>query len=47
MTAAAGLPTLRLIRTSIGPWSLDGLEPGEIRCIATHDAWLQIAPQDN
>jgi len=28
MTAAVGLPTLRLVRTSIGPWSLDGLEPG-------------------
>ena len=47
MTAAVGLPTLRLIRTSIGPWSLDGLEPGEIRHIATRDAWLQIAPQEN
>ena len=31
MTAAAGLPTLRLIRASIGPWSLDGLQPGESR----------------
>lgn len=29
MTAAVGLPTLRLIRASIGPWSLDGLQPGE------------------
>ena len=29
MTAAVGLPTLRLIRASIGPWSLDGLAPGE------------------
>ena len=24
MTAAVGLPTLRLIRWSVGPWSLDG-----------------------
>jgi 23S rRNA pseudouridine2457 synthase len=47
MTAAVGLPTLRLIRTSIGPWSLHGLGPGEIRTIATRDAWLQIAPQGN
>ncbi|MDH3274398.1 MAG: pseudouridine synthase [Gammaproteobacteria bacterium] len=47
MTAAVGLPTLRLIRTSIGPWSLDGLEPGETRYIATRDAWLQIASQIN
>ena len=31
MTAAVGLPTLRLIRTAIGDWSLDGLQPGEWR----------------
>jgi 23S rRNA pseudouridine2457 synthase len=29
MTAAVGHPTLRLVRVSIGPWSLDGLRPGE------------------
>jgi len=29
MTAAVGHPTLRLIRVSIGSWSLDGLAPGE------------------
>ncbi|GKS83601.1 pseudouridine synthase [Acidovorax sp. SUPP1855] len=28
MTAAVGLPTLRLIRAAIGPYSLDGLAPG-------------------
>jgi 23S rRNA pseudouridine2457 synthase len=31
MTAAVGLPTLRLIRVSIGPYSLAGLAPGEWR----------------
>ncbi|HZN24597.1 MAG TPA: pseudouridine synthase, partial [Burkholderiales bacterium] len=31
MTAAVGLPTLRLIRASIGPWALSGLAPGEWR----------------
>jgi len=31
MTAAAGLPTLRLIRYSIGEWTLDKLAPGEWR----------------
>ena len=31
MTAAVGLPTLRLIRTAIGPYALDGLAPGEWR----------------
>ncbi len=29
MTAAAGHPTLRLIRTCVGPWELKGLKPGE------------------
>ena len=29
MTAAAGHPTLRLVRVAIGAWSLDGLKPGE------------------
>ena len=28
MTAAVGLPTLRLIRASIGPYALEGLAPG-------------------
>jgi 23S rRNA pseudouridine2457 synthase len=31
MTAAAGLPTLRLIRCRIGEWTLSGLEPGKWR----------------
>jgi 23S rRNA pseudouridine2457 synthase len=31
MTAAVGLPTLRLIRTRIGDIELDGLEPGSTR----------------
>lgn len=31
MTAAVGYPTLRLIRSRIGEWSLDGLSPGEWR----------------
>ncbi len=34
MTAAVGNPTLRLIRTAIGPWSLAGLQPGEWREVA-------------
>lgn len=28
MTAAVGLPTLRLIRYRIGEWTLEGLDPG-------------------
>ncbi|NYZ61430.1 pseudouridine synthase [Luteimonas deserti] len=35
MTASVGLPTLRLVRVSIGAWRLDGLAPG---------AWREIAP---
>jgi 23S rRNA pseudouridine2457 synthase len=31
MTAAVGLPTLRLIRTTIGPYALAGLAPGSWR----------------
>ena len=31
MTAAVGLPTLRLVRVRIGPWSLEELQPGEWR----------------
>lgn len=35
MTAKAGFPTLRLIRWAIGPWTLEGLQPGEWREIQT------------
>ncbi|MBP7951908.1 MAG: pseudouridine synthase [Sphingorhabdus sp.] len=31
MTAAAGLPCLRLVRWSIGEWNLDGVAPGDWR----------------
>ena len=31
MTAAAGFPTLRLVRWQVGGWTLDGLEPGTWR----------------
>jgi 23S rRNA pseudouridine2457 synthase len=31
MTAAVGLPTLRLVRWSIGDWTVEGLAPGEVR----------------
>jgi 23S rRNA pseudouridine2457 synthase len=31
MTAAVGLPTLRLVRWAIGEWTLDGIAPGEWR----------------
>lgn len=31
MTAAVGLPTLRLVRHRIGPWNVEGLAPGQWR----------------
>ena len=31
MTAKIGFPTLRLLRVAIGPWTLDGLAPGQWR----------------
>ncbi len=31
MTAAVGLPTLRLVRVAIGPLTIDGLQPGQWR----------------
>ena len=34
MTAAAGFPTLRLVRVAIGPYALDGLGPGEHRFVS-------------
>ena len=37
MTAAVGLPTLRLVRVAIGSIALDGLVPG---------AWRAVAPRD-
>ncbi|MBA4355188.1 MAG: pseudouridine synthase, partial [Novosphingobium sp.] len=35
MTAAVGHPTLRLVRWSVGEWSLDALAQGE---------WREVAP---
>ena len=31
MTAAVGLPTLRLIRYAVGPWTIEGIAPGTWR----------------
>lgn len=33
MTAAVGLPTLRLVRWSIGDWIVDGIAPGEFKML--------------
>lgn len=39
MTAAVGLPALRLIRHRVGPWSLTSLDPGDSTQIETEAAW--------
>lgn len=38
MTAAVGFPTLRLVRWSIGPITLEGLAPGH---------WRDLSPEEN
>jgi len=43
MTAAVGFPTLRLIRYSIGEFTIDGLSPGEWRKIPTPQQLTQQA----
>jgi 23S rRNA pseudouridine2457 synthase len=39
MTAHVGLPTLRLVRSRVGPWSLEGLAPGAWREVPRPTAW--------
>ena len=41
MTAAVGLPTLRLVRHAIGPWQLESLAPGEWREASVPAQWLK------
>jgi 23S rRNA pseudouridine2457 synthase len=36
MTAAVGLPTLRLVRIQIGPWHLEGIAQGAYRVETVH-----------
>ena len=42
MTAAVGLPALRLLRHRIGPWQLDALRPGESLALRTDVAWKRL-----
>jgi len=44
MTAAVGHPTLRLVRWSVGPWSLEGLAPGASRREVVRSRVLSSAP---
>jgi 23S rRNA pseudouridine2457 synthase len=43
MTAAVGLPTLRLIRWAVGPWTVEGLAPGESRAVSRTEAELVLS----
>ena len=42
MTAAVGLPTLRLIRVAIGPWRVDGIAQGEYRVMSDDAAFAAL-----
>lgn len=44
MTAKVGLPTLRLIRWAVGPWTLAGLLPGQWRQLAAEE-YRQLWPR--
>jgi 23S rRNA pseudouridine2457 synthase len=46
MTAAAGFPTLRLVRVALGPLTLGDLAPGEWRELTLHEVQrLRAAPR--
>jgi 23S rRNA pseudouridine2457 synthase len=46
MTAAVGLPTLRLVRMAIGPWQLHDLSPGAWRTVEVETpAGAETAPR--
>ena len=45
MTAAIGHPTLRLVRSGIGPWSLKNLEPGQWLETQIPENWRTINTQ--
>jgi 23S rRNA pseudouridine2457 synthase len=43
MTAAVGLPTLRLVRAAVGPWTVEGLAPGAWREVPHAEAEAALA----
>lgn len=47
MTAAVGLPTLRLIRVAIGPWRVDGIAIGGCRMLSDEAAFSQLRKNSN
>jgi len=47
MTAAVGFPTLRLIRTQIGDWSIDNLAPGEHKTLSLGPEFIRYKSNKN
>ncbi|MDT8991979.1 pseudouridine synthase [Curvibacter sp. APW13] len=47
MTAAVGFPTLRLVRAAIGPYTLDGLAPGQWRPLLVEEGQIRPEPAKN
>tara|TARA_R110001592_G_scaffold6774_2_gene36666 strand:+ start:114 stop:752 length:639 start_codon:yes stop_codon:yes gene_type:complete len=45
MTAAVGFPTLRLIRASIGDWSIENLAPGEYTPLSLGPEFIRYKPR--
>jgi 23S rRNA pseudouridine2457 synthase len=46
MTATVGLPTLRLVRWAVGPYTIEGLAPGEWRSLAESGASARVEGAD-
>lgn len=46
MTAAVGFPTLRLVRVSVGPWSLESLACGEHCTMTVNENRIQPGAND-
>ncbi|MFK7887854.1 MAG: pseudouridine synthase [Gammaproteobacteria bacterium] len=42
MTAAVGLPTLRLVRSAIGPWQVDKMDSGKTVTVPNDHAWQEL-----
>ncbi len=47
MTAAVGFPTLRLIRASIGDWSIENLAPGEHKKVTLGADFVRYKSRSN
>jgi 23S rRNA pseudouridine2457 synthase len=46
MTSAVGLPTLRLVRCRVGPWTLGSLRPGDSSTVSNEEAWRALREWD-